>query len=101
GPQLAFCCVQLRGVHVTVPPQTFGWPPPPHTWLLAQLPPLVPHCTRPPQPSAIEPQFWPFGHDVFGMHALVPPHLLSWPPPPHVGGAVHVPQWSPPPQPSP
>jgi hypothetical protein len=62
---------------------------------------------RPPQPFAASPQFWPAGHAVAGVHGtlpstprpLLPPHLLT-PPPPQNCGSVQVPQLIRPPQPS-
>jgi hypothetical protein len=56
---------------------------------------VAPHCTVPPQPSAMKPQLNPSvaqSETVFRMHAEVPPHTLGVPPPPHVCGAAQVPQ---------
>ena len=92
------CCVQ-RPVQTgtTSFPQTLAVPPPP------QISPAfmhVPHCTTPPQPSAIGPQFAPTLAHVFGAHA-VPPQTLGVPPPPQDLGTAHVPQVGrSPPQPS-
>ena len=78
-------------------------PPPPHVSGAVH----VPHWSSPPQLSAAGPQSYPSAVHVVGVQAAPPsgpavnePHLLN-PPPPHVSGAVHVPQSRTPPQPSP
>ena len=75
-------------------PHMFGVPPPPQVsgdW-------QVPQLTAPPQPSEMEPQSCPGGHEaeVRGVH----PQACGTPPPPHVSGDEQVPQPSVPPQPS-
>lgn len=50
----------------------------------------------PPQPSGAAPQATPAGQVVAG----VQPQTFGVPPPPHVCGAVQLPQFSVPPQPS-
>jgi hypothetical protein len=52
-------------------PQTFAEPPPPHVSFEGQVPQLM----LPPQPSGQEPQFFPAGQDVAGVHA---PHWYGW-----------------------
>jgi hypothetical protein len=81
-PQLSPSAVQVVATHVLAP-QTFALPPPP------QLPvEHVPQSSVPPQPSGIVPQFRPSAvHEAF-----VQPHALGVPAPPHVSGAVQVPQ---------
>jgi hypothetical protein len=79
----------VRGVHPLLPPQMLGVPPPPQIWGAVH----VPHEMRPPQPSARGPQLL-FGKSahVFGLHEFEPvPHVLAFPPPPHVSGAAQVP----------
>jgi hypothetical protein len=67
-------------------------------WFAPQEP--VPHVRVLPQPSGTVPQFrLPSCAHVFGWHAGAP-HLPATPPPPHVSGAVQVPQSTVPPQPS-
>jgi hypothetical protein len=53
----------------------------------------VPQFSIPPQPSGAVPQFWPAGHDVFGMQGPTP-HMFGWPgvPPPQISPAGQVPQ---------
>jgi hypothetical protein len=85
----------VQGAPLPVP-QTFGV-------LAPQIaPPVhVPHWTRPPQPSAIQPH--PFAGQfatVFGVHWFAPPHMLGAPPPPQISGDVHAGQLATPPQPS-
>ena len=53
-------------VDVLPPPQTLATPPPPHVCGAVQEPQL----SVPPQPSAIEPQFFPCAAQVVGVHAL-------------------------------
>jgi hypothetical protein len=55
----------------------------------------VPQVRVPPQPSGMEPQFFPCATQLVG----VQPHTFGVPPPPQVCGGVHVPQLSVPPQP--
>ncbi len=81
-------------------PHTLGWPPPPQVSLAGHVPPSGAQVTRPPQPSAMTPQFIGLGQLVAGTQPELPPHTLSVPPPPHVSGAVQVPQSYVPPQPS-
>src|SRR5262245_51289237 len=50
----------------------------------------------PPHPSEIVPHSAPISAQVIGVH----PHFFEMPPPPHVAGAVHCPQWIVPPHPS-
>jgi hypothetical protein len=73
-------------------PHTLGWPPPPHSSPAGHDPPSTPQETDPPHPSETTPQFIPALQDVTGVHPAFPPQLLGVPPPPHVAGALHVPQ---------
>jgi hypothetical protein len=82
-------------------PHTFDWPPPPHVSGAGHVPPSGAQLTLPPQPSPMTPQFIGLGQDVTGTQPELPPHTLSVPPPPHVSGAVQVPQLYVPPHPSP
>jgi hypothetical protein len=65
----------------------------------------VPQFNSPPQPSAAGPQLIPSCAQVCGTHAppggTAVPQTLGVPAPPHVWGAVHVPQLRTPPQPLP
>jgi hypothetical protein len=66
----------------------------------------LPQSTSPPHPSALGPQSIFISAHVFGVHGPPPsgsdvPHTFGVPPPPHVAGAVHVPQSINEPQPSP
>jgi hypothetical protein len=80
-------------------PHLFVMPPPPQIWPIEQLPQSA---VTPPQPSATTPHCAPRSVHDFGVQfALPPPHVKSWPPPPHVSGAVHEPQSITAPQPSP
>ena len=81
-------------------PHVFGSPPPPQVVPVGQAAP-PPQLTRPPQPSATAPQFCPEGQVASGTQADDPPQTLGVPPPPHVAGAVQVPQSMMLPQPSP
>src|SRR5262245_61048245 len=81
--------------------QTFATPPAPQISPAPQVPQLA---VKPPQPSATTPQFAFACAHVRGVHELLPvppPHVNNVPPPPHVSGAVHEPQSTVPPQPSP
>ncbi len=49
-----------------------------------------PQAIVPPHPSAMLPQFFPWAEHVVG----VQPHTWDTPPPPHVCGAVHEPQFT-------
>ncbi len=62
-----------------------------HVWPLGQLP----HWSVLMHPSDTVPQAAPICMQVFGVH----PHWFGVPPPPHVLGAVQLPQVSIPPQP--
>jgi hypothetical protein len=55
-----------------------------------------PQSSTPPHPSPIIPQLAPSASHV----CAVQPHLFVMPPPPHVFGAMQLPQWSIPPHPS-
>jgi hypothetical protein len=100
-PQLALSAVQVVFVHVPGVPHSLG-PAAPQTCGEVQ----VPHMSVPPQPSPAVPQLIetppaPALAHVLGTH--IPgglPHALAVPAPPHVSGAVQVPQLSVPPQPS-
>jgi hypothetical protein len=84
--------VKPFAAHVTVGVHCWHWcvelhvPPPPQPG----------HGSVPPHPSSPEPHCQPSCAHVFGVH----PHWFATPPPPHVFGAVHVPQSVVPPQPS-
>jgi hypothetical protein len=80
-------------------PHTFGSPAPPQVSPGGQVAPpsFGPHGTRPPQPSAMLPQFIGMPPLVTqtvlafaGTHAATPPHSLAVPPPPQLWGATHV-----------
>ena len=73
-------------------PQMFAFPPPPHISSDGQVPPSTPQVTMPPHPSPTTPQFIPEGQAVRRAHPEFPPHTLAVPPPPHVAGAVQLPQ---------
>jgi hypothetical protein len=73
-------------------PQTFAFPPPPHISSDGHVPPSTPQVTTPPHPSPTTPQFIPVGHAVSRTHPEFPPQTLAVPPPPHVAGAVQLPQ---------
>jgi hypothetical protein len=47
GPQFIFFAAQVVGTQPLLPPQTFGFPPPPHVSGVAQLP----QSSVPPHPS--------------------------------------------------
>src|SRR5690349_15135311 len=76
-------------------PQRLG-PPPPQ---VSPLPVQLPHCTMPPQPSPIGPQFALSCWQVRGVQGGEP-HTLSVPPPPQVFLPVQPPHCTMPPQPS-
>jgi hypothetical protein len=84
-------------------PHRLGVPPPPQMYGALH----VPQSSRPPQPSPTAPQFAPTSVQLRGVHAapLSPtyglPQTLGTPPPPQMYGALHAPQSSKPPQPSP
>src|SRR5438034_7742454 len=60
--------------------QTFAVPPPPQVWGAVQ----VPQASRPPHPSARDPQLAPCAAHVVG----VQPQTFAVPPPPQVWGAA-------------
>jgi hypothetical protein len=72
-----------HGLTHTLPEQTF-------------LPLQVPQSSVVPQPSSMVPHVAPSASHVLA----VQPHRLTLPPPPHVAGVWHVPQWSVPLHPS-
>jgi hypothetical protein len=80
-------------------PHTLSCPPPPHVSGARHVPPSGAQLTLPPQPSPMVPQFIEPEHVVTGTQPELPPHTLSVPPPPHVSGAVQVPQLYVPPHP--
>jgi hypothetical protein len=77
---------------VGVQPQTLAAPAPAHVSGAVQ----EPHESMPPQPSGIDPQFFPWAAQVVG----VQPQTFAVPAPPHVAGAVHEPHETTDPQPS-
>ena len=91
--------VQVSGVQLGAPPQTFGVPPQPQQLPPEQVPQLA---VRPPQPSLATPQLAPSCAQVLGTHAGgAPPHSLGLPPQPQHAGAEQLPQLAvSPPQPS-
>ncbi len=112
GPQSYPSAEHVFGVHEMVDPPSGATPggkphllnpPAPHVCGAAH----VPHCRRPPHPSAAGPQVKPKAAHVLGVHETVRPpsgltpagrpHLLK-PPAPHVSGAVQLPHCRSPPQ---
>jgi hypothetical protein len=95
GPQLMFWSWHVFGVHV--PPEGTHLPAT-HDWLAGH----VPQSSALPHPSPACPHDRPWPWHVSGWQPLLPQHTPGVPHPPHVCGAVHVPQLGmTPPQPSP